>query len=585
MDTKAPVASPTFTGTATAPTVNASTALQIGGVAVTATAAELNTLDGITASVSDLNGVAGINSNVQTQLNLKAPLAGPTFTGTVTIGGATYPTSDGSAGQILTTNGSGAVSFADPAGGGGQFDAVASGAIANGALVSLNSDGTVSVTSGFVGTEVEIDGSTCDEFAAVYDTNSSKIVIIYLSSGNSSRPFGVVGTVSGTSISFGTPTQISTNNMTGYTATFDSNSNKVVAAFKDNSDDKIKAVVGTVSGTSISFGSLVQVHSGGTGYNNNHLTFDSNSNKVVLAYKLSDGGVKTRAKVGTVSGTSISFGSEAIVVNNTSEPVGITFDSSNNKVIVIVKDDGDGDDGKAIVGTVSSTSISFGTAVTYTTGNGSTARITFDSNVNKAVIIFLDTNASNILNAVVGTVSGTSISFGSTTTVFNNVFTAPSLIFDTNLNKVFAAYRDNNNKGLIASGEISGTSITFGTGVEFNDANLSGTSTAFDSDTNQILIAYRDEGNSAKGMARMAQPTGVDNFFKWIGFASSAISNSATGTINVLGGINESQTSLSVGQTYYLTDAAALSTTAVSGREVGKALSATKLLITQGSIS
>ena len=83
----------------------------------------------------------------------------------------------------------------------------------------------------------------------------------------------------------------------------------------------------------------------------------------------------------------------------------------------------------------------------------------------------------------------------------------------------------------------------------------------------------------------MAQPTGVDNFFKWIGFASAAISNSATGTINVLGGINESQTSLSVGQTYYLTDAAALSTTAVSGREVGKALSATKLLITQGSIS
>ena len=42
MDTKAPVASPTFTGTVTGPTINASTALQIGGVAVTATAAELN---------------------------------------------------------------------------------------------------------------------------------------------------------------------------------------------------------------------------------------------------------------------------------------------------------------------------------------------------------------------------------------------------------------------------------------------------------------------------------------------------------------------------------------------------------------
>lgn len=42
---------------------------------LTATAAELNTLDGITATTSELNGVAGINTNVQTQLDLKANTA------------------------------------------------------------------------------------------------------------------------------------------------------------------------------------------------------------------------------------------------------------------------------------------------------------------------------------------------------------------------------------------------------------------------------------------------------------------------------------------------------------------------------
>ena len=68
----APTADPTFTGTVTAPTINASTGLQIGGVAVT-------------ASASDLNGVAGINTNVQSQLDAKSPLASPTFTGTVTV--------------------------------------------------------------------------------------------------------------------------------------------------------------------------------------------------------------------------------------------------------------------------------------------------------------------------------------------------------------------------------------------------------------------------------------------------------------------------------------------------------------------
>ena len=57
IDTKAPVADPTFTGTATAPTVNASTALQIGGAAITATATELNKMDGVTVSASDINSV------------------------------------------------------------------------------------------------------------------------------------------------------------------------------------------------------------------------------------------------------------------------------------------------------------------------------------------------------------------------------------------------------------------------------------------------------------------------------------------------------------------------------------------------
>ena len=73
IDTKAPVAGPTFTGTLAAPTINASTALQIGGAAITATAAELNKMDGVTVSASDINTVTA-----------KAPTADPTFTGTAT---------------------------------------------------------------------------------------------------------------------------------------------------------------------------------------------------------------------------------------------------------------------------------------------------------------------------------------------------------------------------------------------------------------------------------------------------------------------------------------------------------------------
>jgi|TARA_R110001599_G_scaffold94855_1_gene246325 hypothetical protein len=57
-------------------------------------------------NLSDVANAATARGNLAA-----APLASPTFTGTVTIGGVAYPTSDGSSGQALVTNGSGTVSF------------------------------------------------------------------------------------------------------------------------------------------------------------------------------------------------------------------------------------------------------------------------------------------------------------------------------------------------------------------------------------------------------------------------------------------------------------------------------------------
>jgi len=84
-------------------TVDATT-LKIGGTAITATAAELNVLDGYTGSVTELNyldtlhatGVTntefdyldGVTSNIQTQLNARLPLSGGTMTGNIVMSGA-----------------------------------------------------------------------------------------------------------------------------------------------------------------------------------------------------------------------------------------------------------------------------------------------------------------------------------------------------------------------------------------------------------------------------------------------------------------------------------------------------------------
>ena len=75
---------------------------------VTSTAAELNILDGVTATTAELNYVDGVTSAIQTQLDSKAPVASPTFTGTVTTAAlsgtsATFTTTDTSDNLTLTS--------------------------------------------------------------------------------------------------------------------------------------------------------------------------------------------------------------------------------------------------------------------------------------------------------------------------------------------------------------------------------------------------------------------------------------------------------------------------------------------------
>ncbi len=242
-----------------------------------------------------------------------------------------------------------------------QLSFTASGAIAQGKPVILNTNGTVTQVTGdsateAVGTPATFQSGEARHIHSTFDSSNNKVVFAYRDISNSNYGTAVVGTpASDNSITFGTPVVFNSGTTENQSPVFDSSNNKVVIAYTDGSNsDYGTCVVGTVSGTSISFGSEVVFRSSGADYI--RVVFDSSNNKVVILFRDAAGayGGAGNAIVGEVSGTSMSFGTKAIFDSGNTQKIAATFDSSNNKVVIAYVD-GDDSQLKSIVGTVSGT--------------------------------------------------------------------------------------------------------------------------------------------------------------------------------------------------------------------------------------
>ena len=343
-----------------------------------------------------------------------------------------------------------------------------------------------------LGSATTFESATVSNIASGYDTSNDKVVIFYRDHGNSDYGTAVVGTVSGSSISFGTPVVFNSDLTQAMVTAFDSSNNKMPVFFSD-SNNYGKFRVGTVSGTSISFGSKDVFSALNT--RNISVTFDTSVNKFLVVYRRAGNYSYGGARVGTVSGTNMTFGTEVNFNEAQTHRIRSTFDSSNNKHVVVYYDGGNSDHGTAIVGTISGTNVSFGSEVVFNAATTNQTNCVFDSSNNKVVVTYYDGGNSDYGTAIVGTVSGTSISFGSEV-VFHAADTAlTSLTFDSNANKIALFYTDgsDSNKGKVVTGTVSGTSISFSSELTVIDDNGgSYINAVFDPDTNQSVVSFRN---------------------------------------------------------------------------------------------
>ena len=258
------------TGTAAILGANTFTALQTQSAGADIASATAVNLTAATGNVVVITGTVTSTSLTMTkgqQMTLIAAAAWPlTFHATTMniTGGVSYTCAagdrlyvvkdDDDVIRVSVNKQDGTAVVAGAAGGVREF--TATGTIADGIIVTLETDGTVkatteSVSAPAVGTPVLYESASTNHVAATYDSNSEKIVIAYKDSGNSGYGTAVVGSVSGTVLSFGTPVVYKTETVYNYGIglTFDSNSNKVVLAFSNTGfSERGTATVGTVSG-------------------------------------------------------------------------------------------------------------------------------------------------------------------------------------------------------------------------------------------------------------------------------------------------------------------------------------------------
>jgi len=483
-----------------------------------------------------------------------------------------------------------------PAGGGGkEVDFVASGTLPNGKPVILKTNGQVEVVAGSSLSEsvpaatpvvFNSNGNAYYVHVSFDPTNANKFVMAYRDVSYGNRGTAIIGTVSGTSLSFGSEFIFEYNATAEIAVKFATNiANKFVVVFHHSGNSqRLQGIVGTVSGTSISYGSLSQAMGDNNIYDIDMDMDPGVTGRFAVVYRAAQNNQRGQVIIGTVSGTSLSWGNEATYKSSYAYYGKIRYISSNKFLIAYRNQTSQqaNNTGMARVGSVSGTSISYGTDTTF--HSGATNAIGMDVDVSGAAVISYrnDVGSAYTGQVLIANVSGTSVSFSAPTQFHGPMASGATSCDPNNAGTFVLAFTDNSNSyAKLAIGSFSGTTITMGTthtvdtygeyyGVDFDPQG-----------TGKFVVGY--SGPSSKGKAAVGQLESADTNLtttNFLGTSTEAYTNGQTATIALQGGISTNQTSLTIGSTYYVQVNGTLATTPdLVSVEAGKAISATSLIL------
>ena len=478
-----------------------------------------------------------------------------------------------------------------PTGAGGKnVSFIAEGTLSNGQTVALRSDGKVEAivqTSQAIGATNQWATSASTQpsataYGSVYDPDSQRVVVAYYDGNDNYYGYCVVGEVdpSNNTITFGTQVLFQSNFIIPHSIGYDTTNDKIVVFFQNvNSSSHGQARVGTFTGSTLSFlGSQTTFNSGST--EDITAVFNPDQGTFLVVYKDNGASGLPYGAVGTVSGTSISFGSETQLDSNGTSFPALTYNTTTSSYVMVYNKTSATQQVYYQVPTTSGTTVTAGTP-TLMTLNGSTTgqaeytNLSSDNASNTVFLTFRNSYNSNHGSAIAATLNGSTLTFG-TEVVFNaNTTYGVGAVYDTTAQKLVVSYADTNQYGIVVAASVSGTTLTFGSSTTFRNASTNAFTNAYDSVNKKVVVTYYEQNTGYAGSV-VFQPES-SNVSKFTGIADAAITNGNAGNVTIKGGIASNGLSgLTPNSVYYVADDGTISTTS-TGLRIGKALSTSSI--------
>lgn len=487
----------------------------------------------------------------------------------------------GTAGNLLTSDGTTWTS-APATSGVRQF--TASGSITAGQPVCLRSDGAVEVATGFQQTETlgpaQIRaGATSDAATLITSIPGTSNLLITINNGATKQV--LVASVSGTTITYNTPTTVPAGMTDGanIACTFDPVSGS--ALFTYSASSQWRGVVCTVTGTTVAFGTpqviatqglfggqascydplRQQIIIGATHYDNSFSNQRFSIQRATisgLSFTTVDGGIVT-------SGSGVANALLNLLYDTTVDRIVSTLGTSGVNNVILITNSGSG-----LISVAASTALGISPGM---------IAVTFDSVNNKYVAVAPDGSNNPVARTFSITASSITVDAAPTFPLLPESRVISSgearVSYDVRSERVvYIFYTNANNIRYI-------TSTGFGASMAFSSYNATALLTRAPRLTylpaqNRTIFYIINDGDGAN-LRSFLPAADVSNTQNFIGLAAASATTGQTLNVTVTGGTNANQTGLTTGASYFLTSLGALTT--AGGVRVGEALSTTSMFV------